>query len=79
MCDPDSIGRPELSMVEGSHFTIDAYVFIAAIGQGQNPILISELPELKRGKRGNVIVDDEFRNSMRKVYAWGILQPVRQR
>jgi glutamate synthase (NADPH/NADH) small chain len=71
MCDLDATGRPEPAPIEGSHFTIDADVFIAAIGQGPNPLLISELPELKRGKRGNVIVDDEFRTSMRKVYAGG--------
>jgi glutamate synthase (NADPH/NADH) small chain len=71
MCDPDATDRPEPVPIEGSHFTIDADVFIAAIGQGPNPLLISELPELKRGKRGNVIVDDQFRTSMRKVFAGG--------
>jgi glutamate synthase (NADPH/NADH) small chain len=71
MCDLDQSGRPEPAPIEGSHFTIDADVFIAAIGQGPNPLLISEIPELKRGKRGNVIVDDEFRTSMRKVFAGG--------
>ncbi len=71
MCDPDTTGRPEPAPVEGSHFTLDADVFIAAIGQGPNPLLISELPELKRGKRGNVIVDEEFGTSLRKVYAGG--------
>jgi glutamate synthase (NADPH/NADH) small chain len=71
MCDPDATGRPEPVPVEGSHVTLDADVFIAAIGQGPNPLLISELPELKRGKRGNVIVDEEFRTSLRKVYAGG--------
>jgi len=71
MCAPDASGRPEPAPVEGSHFTIDADVFIAAIGQGPNPLLISELPELTRGKRGNVLVDEEFKTSMRKVYAGG--------
>jgi glutamate synthase (NADPH/NADH) small chain len=71
MCALDKSGRPEPVPIEGSHFTIDADVFIAAIGQGPNPLLISEIPELKRGKRGNVIVDDEFRTSMRKVFAGG--------
>jgi glutamate synthase (NADPH/NADH) small chain len=71
MCALDASGRPEPAPVEGSHFTIDADVFIAAIGQGPNPLLISELPELTRGKRGNVLVDEEFRTSMRKVYAGG--------
>ncbi|MGB7788474.1 NADPH-dependent glutamate synthase [Methanoregula sp.] len=71
MCALDSSGRPEPAPIEGSRFTIDADIFIAAIGQGPNPLLISLLPELKRGKRGNVIVDEEFRTSMRKVYAGG--------
>jgi glutamate synthase (NADPH/NADH) small chain len=71
MCDLDATGRPEPVPVEGSHFIIDADVFITAIGQGPNPLLISELPEIMRGKRGNVIVDEEFRTSLRKVYAGG--------
>ena len=71
MCALDASGRPEPAPVEGSHFTIDADIFIAAIGQGPNPLLISLLPDLKRGKRGNVIVDEEFRTSMRKVFAGG--------
>jgi len=71
MCDLDASGRPQPKEVEGSHFTIDADVFIAAIGQGPNPLLIGELPELKRGRRGNVIVDENGRTSMRKVFAGG--------
>ena len=47
MCDLDAQADPEPVPVEGSHFTIDADVFIAAIGQGPNPLLISELPESK--------------------------------
>lgn len=71
MCDPDASGRPEPKEMEGSHFTIDADVFIAAIGQGPNPLLIGELPDLKRGRRGNVLVDENGRTSMRKVFAGG--------
>lgn len=71
MCAPDQSGRPEPAPIEGSHFTIDADVFIAAIGQGPNPLLINEIPELKRGNRGNVIVDNEFRTSISKVFAGG--------
>jgi glutamate synthase (NADPH) small chain len=71
MCALDASGRPEPAPIEGSQFTIDADIFIAAIGQGPNPLLISLLPDLKRGKRGNVIVDEEFRTSMRKVFAGG--------
>jgi len=71
MCDLDASGRPAPKEIDGSHFTIDADVFIAAIGQGPNPLLIGELPDLERGKRGNVIVDEDGRTSRRKVYAGG--------
>jgi glutamate synthase (NADPH/NADH) small chain len=71
MCALDESGRPEPAPKEGSEFVIDADIFIAAIGQGPNPLLISEIPELKRGRRGNVVVDEDFRTSMRKVYAGG--------
>lgn len=71
MCALDASGRPEPAPKADSEFIIDADIFIAAIGQGPNPLLINEIPELKRGKRGNVIVDEEFRTSMRKVYAGG--------
>jgi glutamate synthase (NADPH) small chain len=71
MCSLDASGRPEPKEIGGSHFTIDADVFIAAIGQGPNPLLIGEIPELKRGKRGNVIVDENGKTSLRKVFAGG--------
>lgn len=71
MCALDASGRPEPAPKAGSEFVIDADVFIAAIGQGPNPLLVGEMPELKRGKRGNVIVDENYRTSIRKVYAGG--------
>ena len=71
MCALDQSGRPEPAPIQGSHFTIDADVFITAIGQGPNPLLIREISQLKHGRRGNVIVDREFRTSMPKVFAGG--------
>ena len=71
MCSLDASGRPEPKEIPGSHFTIDADVFIAAIGQGPNPLLIGEMPEMKKGKRGNVTVDETGHTSLRKVFAGG--------
>jgi glutamate synthase (NADPH/NADH) small chain len=71
MCDLDASGRPEPVPVEGSQFAIDADTFIQAIGQGPNPLLISELSGLKRGRRGNVIVDEDGRTSIPRVFAGG--------
>jgi glutamate synthase (NADPH/NADH) small chain len=71
MCALDNSGRPEPAPVTGSEFVLDADVFIAAIGQGPNPLLIGELPELNRGKRGNVVVNENYQTSIRHVYAGG--------
>ncbi len=71
MCALDASGRPEPAPVEGSHFTIDADVFIEAIGQGPNPLLISEMPELSRGRRGNLRVGPDGKTTLRHVYAGG--------
>jgi glutamate synthase (NADPH/NADH) small chain len=71
MCGLDDTGRPEPEPIDGSHFTIDADVFIEAIGQGLHPLLISELAGIVRGKRGNVIVDEDCRTALRHVFAGG--------
>lgn len=71
MCALDASGRPEPAPKTGSEFTIEADVFIGAIGQGPNPLLINELPALKRGKRGNIVVDENGRTSIRNVFAGG--------
>jgi glutamate synthase (NADPH/NADH) small chain len=57
MCNPNDSRSPEPVPVEGSWFIIDADVFIQAIGQGPNPLPISELDGIVRRKRGNIIVD----------------------
>ena len=67
----DATKRPEPTPIAGSEFIIEADVCIEAIGQGPNPLLIHELPALARGKRGNIIVDENGRSSIRHVYAGG--------
>ena len=71
MCYPDNSGRPKPVPVEGSWFIIDADVFIQAIGHGPNLLLITELDGIVRGKRGNIIFDEEGRTALRHVYAGG--------
>ena len=57
---------------EGAIFTIEADVVIEAIGQSPNPLLISLIENLERGRRGNVIVDSETgQTSIDNVYAAG--------
>jgi glutamate synthase (NADPH/NADH) small chain len=71
MCDLDESGRPKPSCVEGSNFLIEADVFIEAIGQGPNPLLVSMLPDLKRERRGNLVVDADGQTTLGRVYAGG--------
>ncbi|MBN1431918.1 MAG: NADPH-dependent glutamate synthase [Methanomicrobiaceae archaeon] len=74
MCEADADGRPCPVPMKGEDalFTIDADVVIEAIGQSPNPLLISLIENLERGKRGNVITDDETGlTSIENVYAAG--------
>ena len=66
----DESGRRKPFSVEGSNFVIPCDQVIIAIGQGPNPLLIKQL-DLKTGKKGNLIVDDEMRASNPKVWAAG--------
>lgn len=71
MCKLDSSGRPEPKPKEGSTFTIDADIFIQAIGQGPNPLLLDLLPQLEKSRRGNLVVDENGRTKIPNVYAAG--------
>ncbi|NLO77094.1 MAG: NADPH-dependent glutamate synthase [Methanomicrobiales archaeon] len=73
MCELDDSGRPvpRACTGEGSTFTLDVDVVIEAIGQGPNPLLAGLIPGLKRGKRGNIEVDEDGRTSIPHVFAGG--------
>lgn len=71
MCKIDSSGRPEPKPKEGSTFTIDADIFIQAIGQGPNPLLLNLLPQLEKSRRGNLVVDENGKTSIPNVFAAG--------
>ncbi len=71
MCDLDESGRPEPREVEGSSFVIDADIVIQAIGTSPNPLLVRLLPGAETGRRGNLVVDEDGRTSVPRVYAGG--------
>ena len=71
MCALDETGRPTSRPVDGATFTIDADMFIEAIGQGPNPLLISEIKGLERAKKGNVVVDEEGKTRLPRIFAAG--------
>jgi glutamate synthase (NADPH/NADH) small chain len=67
----DESGRPSPETVPGTEFTVDADVFIVAIGQGPNPLLVQQLPRLSRGRKGNVVADEDGRTSIPRIFAAG--------
>lgn len=71
MCEADASGRPKPTCIEGSEFTLEADVFIEAIGQGPNPLLVSMIPGLERERRGNLVVDEDGQTTVARVYAAG--------
>ncbi|WOF15587.1 NADPH-dependent glutamate synthase [Methanoplanus sp. FWC-SCC4] len=73
MCDADDSGRPRPVPMEGkdAKFTLNVDVVVEAIGQSPNPLLVSLMDNLERGKKGNVIVDEDGKTSIPHVFAGG--------
>lgn len=71
LCGIDASGRPSPKAIEGSEFTLDVDMVIQAIGTSPNPLLVSLIPGLERGRKGNVVVDKNGRTSVPHVYAGG--------
>ncbi|HPZ33521.1 MAG TPA: NADPH-dependent glutamate synthase [Methanoculleus sp.] len=71
LCEMDASGRRSPEPIEGSEFTLDLDMVIQAIGTSPNPLLVSLIPGLERGRKGNVVVDKNGRTSIPHVYAGG--------
>ena len=57
--EPDESGRRKPIPVPGSEFIIEVDSVVMAIGQGPNPVVVDGVKEIKRGKKGEIIVDPE--------------------
>ncbi|MCK8519679.1 NADPH-dependent glutamate synthase [Methanoculleus sp. 7T] len=71
LCGIDASGRRSPEPIEGSEFTLDVDMVIQAIGTSPNPLLVSLIPGLERGRKGNVVADKNGRTSIHHVYAAG--------
>ena len=71
LCGLDASGRPSPEPIAGSEFALDVDMVIQAIGTSPNPLLVSLIPGLERGRKGNVVVDENGRTSIPHVYAGG--------
>jgi glutamate synthase (NADPH/NADH) small chain len=71
ICDLDDSGRPEPVPQPASNFVIDADMFIERVGQESKPLLVRKLEGIRHGKRVNIVIYEEGRSSLSKVYAAG--------
>ena len=70
--EPDASGRRRPVPIQGSNFRIPADIVIIAIGQSPSPLIPKTTPDLKTGKDGVVIIDNETGKTSKKgVFAGG--------
>ncbi|NCC50710.1 MAG: NADPH-dependent glutamate synthase [Spartobacteria bacterium] len=69
--EPDASGRRRPVEVKGSEFMIDLDTVIIAIGNDSNPLIKQTTPELETNKWGNIVVDEDGKSSIDRVYAGG--------
>jgi glutamate synthase (NADPH/NADH) small chain len=69
--EPDDSGRRRPVVVEGSEFTIEVDTVIVAIGNDSNPLIKQTTPQIETNRWGNIVVDDDGKTSLDRVYAGG--------
>ncbi|MBN1257772.1 MAG: NADPH-dependent glutamate synthase [Planctomycetes bacterium] len=69
--EPDDSGRRRPVPVEGSNHVIEIDQLIVAIGNGPNPMLTKNWPDLELDKRGNIKADENGATNIPGVFAGG--------
>ncbi len=69
--EPDDSGRRRPVAIEGSEFEIDLDTVIVAIGNDSNPLIRQTTPGLETNKWGNIVVDENGKSSIDRIYAGG--------
>jgi len=69
--EPDDSGRRRPVPVEGSNFVIELDACIPSLGNNANPILSDSTPELEVNRWGNIVVDEDNKTSIDRIYAGG--------
>jgi glutamate synthase (NADPH/NADH) small chain len=69
--EPDSSGRRRPIPIPGSEFVIDVDAVIVAIGNDSNPLISRTTPGIETDQWGHIIVDENQKTSMDRVYAGG--------
>ncbi len=69
--EPDDSGRRRPVAIEGSEFEIEVDTVIVAIGNDSNPLIRQTTPGLETNRWGNIVVDDNGKSSLDRIYAGG--------
>ncbi len=69
--EPDASGRRRPVVIPDSEFTLDVDTVLVAIGNGSNPLISQTTPELDVNKWGNLIVDEDQKTSVDRIFAGG--------
>ncbi|MFW5751496.1 MAG: NADPH-dependent glutamate synthase, partial [Planctomycetota bacterium] len=69
--EPGADGRRRPQAIAGSQFTLPMDTVIMAVGSGSNPLLIRTTPGLTVDDRGRIVVDENGKTSIDRVYAAG--------
>ena len=69
--EPDASGRRRPVPIGGSEHVVEVDQFIVAIGQGPNPLLTRNWPDLALTKRGNIVADEGLATNVPGVFAGG--------
>jgi glutamate synthase (NADPH/NADH) small chain len=69
--EPDDSGRRRPLPIEGSNFEIECDQVIISIGAGANPLLTKTMPDLELNKWGYIVVNENNRTNIPKVWAGG--------
>jgi glutamate synthase (NADPH/NADH) small chain len=69
--EPDDSGRRRPISIPGSEEKIKIDTAVVAIGQSPNPLIPKTVKELKIGKKGNIITDEDGRTNIPGLFAGG--------
>jgi glutamate synthase (NADPH/NADH) small chain len=69
--EPDESGRRSPVAIKGSEYTVDCDTVIVALGNESNPLLARTTENLTADRRGRIVVDENQKTSLDRVYAGG--------
>jgi glutamate synthase (NADPH/NADH) small chain len=67
----DASGRRSPVLIPGSEYVFDCDTVIVALGNESNPLIAKTTENLKIDKRGRIVVNEEQKSSLERVYAGG--------